>query len=140
MDTLSAHNMASDVLRGYGVEIAYLFGSRARGDDGPLSDADVAVLFSQEITEDERFARRLQLASRLAAPLKAPRVDTIDLEAAPPGLAYRVITEGRLLFSCNDLRRVRFEARTYQRYVDLKPFLAFCERRYLQALGTSEAP
>ena len=34
-----------EVFESYGVALAYLYGSQARGDAGPLSDVDVAVLF-----------------------------------------------------------------------------------------------
>jgi predicted nucleotidyltransferase len=34
----------------HGVVLAYLYGSQARGDAGPLSDVDVAVLFGPDLT------------------------------------------------------------------------------------------
>lgn len=34
-----------EVFERFGVVLAYLYGSQARGDTGPLSDVDVAVLF-----------------------------------------------------------------------------------------------
>ena len=138
MERVSEDDKVAAILRNYGVDSAYLFGSRARGHSGPMSDADIAVLFSEEVTGDERFARCLQLSSRLAGPMGASRVDVVDLDTAQPALAYRVITEGRLIRSGNDVRRVRFEARAYQRYFDLKPLLTLCGRGYLQALGRTE--
>lgn len=46
--------------------LAYLYGSQARGDAGPLSDVDVAVLFGPNAPESERFNRLLHLIGELA--------------------------------------------------------------------------
>ncbi len=48
-----------------GVALAYLYGSQARGDAGPLSDADVAVQFAPDVPEGERFNRVLHLKEGL---------------------------------------------------------------------------
>lgn len=43
------------------VILAYLFGSHARGQAGPLSDIDVAVLVDTTVCEDDYFDVRVQL-------------------------------------------------------------------------------
>ena len=50
----------SEAFERHGVVLAYLYGSQARGDAGPLSDVDVAVLFSPDVPERERFSYVLQ--------------------------------------------------------------------------------
>lgn len=45
-----------------GVTLVYLFGSLARGEEGPLSDCDVAVLLSKEPPAPERCALSHRLA------------------------------------------------------------------------------
>jgi len=49
-----------EVFERHGVMLAYLYGSQARGDAGPLSDVDVAVLFIPDVPERERFSYVLQ--------------------------------------------------------------------------------
>jgi len=44
------------------VILAYLFGSAARKKVGPLSDIDIAVLFSEKVKKDDYFDKRLKLA------------------------------------------------------------------------------
>ena len=51
-----------------GVAPAYLYGSQARGDAGPLSDVDVAVLFGPDVPENERFNRVLHLIGEKGSP------------------------------------------------------------------------
>lgn len=43
------------------VKLAYLFGSYAKGKEGPLSDVDIAVLLDERLTESKRFKLRLKL-------------------------------------------------------------------------------
>ncbi len=126
---------AADLLREYDVEIAYLFGSRARGDHGPASDADVGVLFAEGLDGRARFQRQLQLASRLCSVLEVPRVDVVVLDEAPPALRFRVIEQGRLLLCDNELRRIRFEARTMVEYIDTRRLRELCQRGLLDALA-----
>ena len=49
------------VFERHGVILAYMYGSQATGKAGPLSDADIAVLFPRGIENSSRFDRVLQL-------------------------------------------------------------------------------
>jgi len=131
---------AVSLLKSYGVEVAYLFGSRARGEEGPLSDVDIGVLFRADLPPDTRFSHRLQLASRLCRPFGVSRVDVIVLEEAPPALGFRVIDQGILLMCTNEKRRVRYEARTLVAYLDFKPIAERCGQGLLGALRDTEQP
>ncbi len=139
MDEKSLSEAAS-LLKSYGVEVAYLFGSRARGEESALSDVDIGVLFGEEIPAADRFARRLQLASRLCGVFGVRRVDVVDLEDAPPALGFRVIKQGVVIMCTNERRRVRYEARTLIEYIDFKPIAERCERGLLASMGESEQP
>ena len=41
----------NEILEKSGVQLAYIFGSFAKDKVGPLSDLDIAVLFSKEVSE-----------------------------------------------------------------------------------------
>jgi predicted nucleotidyltransferase len=104
------------------VACAYLFGSAARGEAGPLSDLDIAVLFVEAVAVADRQELAARLADRLQR-LDGPRVDVIVLEDAPPALVHRVIRDGRLLFCPDEARRVAFEARALREFLDFRPVL-----------------
>lgn len=99
------------------VLVAYLFGSRARGTPGALSDVDVAVLLGGDAGPD----RRLQLIDTLGGVVAPDAVDVVVLNEAPAVLAYRVIRDGQLLVDRDERARVRHWAVTVDRYLDMAP-------------------
>ncbi len=113
----------AEIAEEFGVELAYLFGSRAQieGRAGPLSDYDFALLLREELA----FPRRYELAYRLARCLGVPfdRIDLVVLNAAPIELRYGVVATGILLYEVHRAVRVEFEARTLGRYFDYLPVL-----------------
>ena len=77
-----------------GVIAMYAFDSRVRGNAGPDSDLDLAVLVAG-------YADPLvlwELASELAGLVACP-VDLLDLRATSTVMQYQVITTGRQLWS-----------------------------------------
>jgi predicted nucleotidyltransferase len=103
---------------------AYLFGSTARGEAGPTSDLDVAVLLAGDAPPG--FAsQRLELAGELERRI-GRTVDLIVLNAAPVDLVHRVLRDGVLVLDRDPSARIRFEVRARNEYFDLLPFL----RRY----------
>lgn len=100
------------------VDCAWLFGSAARGEAGPLSDVDVAVLLSPSVAPEAR----LEIAAALWEDLerRCPRVDLVLLEEAPPALRHRVFRDGILLLERDERHRVAFETRAIQEYLDFQ--------------------
>ncbi len=118
------------LFRRYGVTLAYLYGSQARGDAGPLADVDVAVLFDASLPPDERFRRVLLLAGELGTRFRRNDVHVVDLAGAPPLLRHRVYHDGRLLHCADETVRVRFATSALRDYVDTEP-LRRIKRHYL---------
>jgi predicted nucleotidyltransferase len=83
------------------VVLAYLFGSHARGQAGPLSDIDVAVLLAGQPDDSRCFDMRLEIIGGLIDILRADDVDVAILNQTPLALRYRVLRDGVLLF-CRD--------------------------------------
>ena len=71
------------------IRVAYLFGSCARGDSGPTSDVDVALLADQRIDLTDLAA----IGARIGTVVDR-RVDVVDLRSAPPLLCRQVVAEG----------------------------------------------
>ncbi len=109
------------VFEQYGVALAYLYGSQARGDAGPLSDVDIAILFSREVPEGERFNRILHLHGELASVFGRDDVNVVDLGKGTPLLNNNVRLYGQVLYCADDAVRVEFEVETLHRYVDTQP-------------------
>ena len=103
---------------------AWLFGSRARGDEGPGSDVDVALLF-RELPEPRLGNAAHDLEGRLEEQLGL-RVQVVVVNAAPPDLVHRILRDGVLLVDRDPLLRARFETRARNDFFDVEPFL----RRY----------
>jgi predicted nucleotidyltransferase len=129
------------------IAIAYLFGSMARGRAGPLSDVDIAVLFRNEEEQGERY----ELAFQLRQLLGVESVHLVVLNRCPIELKYRIIKEGRLLFSDSMMTKVELEAKILSQYGDYLPVLARQRteileasygtagvQRYREALGQTE--
>jgi len=83
-----------DVLADAPVELAVLYGSRARGDAGPGSDVDLAVAFPDSLSSVERTRARLSLIERLGVTLGTDDVDVIPLDRAPDALLVEIIRDG----------------------------------------------
>ena len=114
----------------HGVVLAYLYGSQARGDAGPLSDVDVAVLFGFDVPENERVNRVLRLIGALGSVFRRDDVYVVDLAESSPLLRHRVYYDGQLLYCADDRVRVRFETTALRDYVDTEP-LRKIKRKYV---------
>ncbi len=105
----------------HGVVLAYLYGSQGRGDAGPLSDVDVAVLFQAGLDPKERWRRRLALTQDLMGIFRRYDLFVADLAEASPLLKNEVRREGRLLYCADESVRVEFEVETLRQFVDTQP-------------------
>lgn len=100
------------------VLVAYLYGSRARGKAGPLSDVDVAVLLRED---GDLFERRLELIAAVAEVTGSEAADVVLLNEIPVALGYRVLRDGKILLSRDERARVHYFVRTVDRYLDMAP-------------------
>jgi predicted nucleotidyltransferase len=114
------------------VVCAYLFGSFARGEAGPESDVDVAVLFEKS-PESRLDAGPLDLEGDLERALGRP-VQLVALNGAPADLVHRVLRDGRVLLDRDRAARIRFEVAKRNEYFDLDPI-----RRLYRRTGSRPA-
>ena len=95
------------------ISSAWLFGSHSRGEAGPESDVDIAVLVSAPLTSEEK----IRLSAALSWELREDRVDLLVLNDAPPILCFEAISGKNLL--CRDpARQAEFVSLTCRRYED----------------------
>jgi len=114
------------------VQAGYIFGPVAAGRARTDSDVDIAVLVSADAIRRDAFGYRLRLMTELISVLQRNDVDLIVLNQAPPLLAHRVLSKGKLIFERSPSARVAFQVRTVNRYLDSQPmrnlFLAYLKR------------
>jgi uncharacterized protein len=122
IDTTFKAQMAA-IFEGHGVAFAYLFGSQATGEVGPLSDIDIALYFGETVAPEAHFDVRLKVLGELTDLFKTDDIDLIVLNEAPPLLTHRILKGGRLLFSADEKTRIEFETSAVLKYLDWKPYL-----------------
>jgi len=104
------------------VKLAYFFGSRSQGTEGPLSDYDFAVY-----VDEQKVLRvddiRLSLMERISQVVRSNRVDVVTLDTAvSPELKYHAIATGILLFEREPFK-VLVEPRLLNEYFDHRELL-----------------
>jgi hypothetical protein len=130
---------AASLFNYHQVTLAYLYGSQARENSGPLSDVDVAVLFAPELEALTRGRYVLSLIHELGNLLQREDIQVVDLKNAPPLLRHRVYYDGRLLYCPDDKVRVNFETTALRDYVDTAP-LRQLKEKYLQQRFARSTP
>lgn len=106
------------------VVFAYLFGSAASGTAHPMSDIDVAVFVAEGA---DGFETRLVVADLVSRRLRGVRVDVVLLNEAPPALAGRILSAGRLILDRDPWQRHTYESLAMREYADFRVL----ERRHL---------
>ena len=102
------------------IQAAYVFGSVAAGRARVDSDVDIAVLV-RRIAPSRMLKYRLKLMADLGSALHRSDVDVVILNEAPPLLAHRVLSQGKLIFERSASARIQFQVKTASRYFDLIP-------------------
>jgi predicted nucleotidyltransferase len=122
----SLHSFFSDKKNEPCIDLAYIFGSRADGKVGPISDYDIAVLYAKLHAPGLRY----ELAHKLKKKLMTDRVDLLVLNDAPIELRYAVIASGYAVIASGIVAyeasvetRVEYEALTLSLYGDFLPVL-----------------
>lgn len=99
------------------IKLVYLFGSRAKKEEGPLSDYDFAIyLDEREIKKS--FAVKLDLQDKISRLLKTDKVDVVIIDSSEsPELKYNIIKDGELIFEKEPFR-VMVEPKILNEYFD----------------------
>lgn len=135
--TLQLSQEIQHKLQALGVIALYLYGSRAQGYAGPLSDYDFAVLMDR--MGNKRGGKIYDQVYDLLSPL-CPRtlendvIDIVFLNTIPLELRMHVIRYGQVLYDCQPNERLRFEERTTLEYCDFRPLLDVFDRTLLASL------
>ena len=116
------------------VELAYLFGSAAKGKAGALSDIDIGVYLSAGMTKAQRDQKRLELIAKLTTTLKNDRIDLLIINDTPPVLNFEIIKPNVLVLARDHDLKLDVEQRIMSRYLDRKYHEDFLNKTLLKKI------
>lgn len=125
---------AAAVLAGTCVDVAYLVGSRAGGRPRPDSDTDLALLVAECASGDERWDLQVRPPRELAD-AAIGELDVVILNGAPLPLQASFLRHRIVLWSRDEVRRVRYEVDVLQRYGDFRPDMVAMNRAAVAAIA-----
>jgi len=103
------------------VILAYIFGSVAKEKVRPLSDFDIAIVFSKKVAKEMYFNRELKIAAKIGRLLKINRVDVVNLETInSPLLKYNAVFGSKPILVKDQKFRFNLERKIMQEYEDTK--------------------
>jgi hypothetical protein len=106
------------------IKLAYIFGSQANGETGPLSDYDFAFYVGIKDTS-KIFNLQIKLINDLSDVIKvdSEKIDIVMLNTTKrPELLYNIIKEGKLIFE-REPYRVLVEPKILMNYFDFHQML-----------------
>jgi predicted nucleotidyltransferase len=116
-------HVAPAVFGGTPVLFAYLYGSYAVGTVHPFSDLDIAVYVEGL---DERSCLNLELSLGLLFDEKlehAVQSDVRVLNRLPLTVKGKILTDGELIYSISEERRIELESQVRRSYFDFLPVM-----------------
>jgi predicted nucleotidyltransferase len=109
------------VLAGYPVDVAYVFGSVARGTVMPFSDVDVALVLSASLPPYERLTLEFEIEAAIEDASGLTGLDVRAINNAPLMVQGQIVQEGVRLYERDRARRVAYEVHTRKHYFDFAP-------------------
>src|SRR3989338_4478901 len=99
------------------VKLLYLFGSQARGEQGPMSDYDFAV-YLDEVSRDKMSNVQIDLINAFSKILETDKIDVLVLNKSDNSLLnYMAIAESKLLYETEPYLLI-VEPRIVSEYID----------------------
>ena len=103
------------------VVFAYLYGSYARDEALPQSDIDIAVFVRGNFSQKEYAELELNLSIALDKLDLGAETEVRVINRLPLLMKGEILTEGQLIYCCDDSTRVEFETITRDEYFDFLP-------------------
>lgn len=112
-----------DIFKGFPeIKLVYLFGSKATGKTGPLSDYDFAF-YLDEKDKKRMFEIKFNLMDKISRLFKTDKVDIIILNITEsPELKYNIIKEGKVIYEKEPFK-ILLEPKILNEYFDFRNLL-----------------
>lgn len=112
------------IAKHYGIADVYIFGSQATGFVHEGSDADIAVRFVRGLPNPEKRGRVYgELYADLSPYVFGATLDLVFFEEAPLHIQFKIVTEGKLLYTNNAEKTAEIRERTANFYRDYQYFI-----------------
>lgn len=108
----------SAIFKKYPVAAAYLFGSRANGQVGPMSDYDFAIQLDDNLTPSKYLNIKSKVVSDLIGAVNNNAVDLVVLNEAPLLLKYQILRYGKPIYVSKPAQKASFVFNVIQKYLD----------------------
>jgi len=133
------NQIAPDVFAETPVLFAYLYGSYAKGEAHALSDLDVAI-YVEGLEPRASLDLELSLALRIDEKLghRVP-ADVRVINHLPLVVKGRILTEGELIYTRADDKRIEFETQVRKAYFDFLPVIVQYRNAYREKLVSVQA-
>lgn len=115
----------------------YLYGSYARGEAKETSDIDMGVVLKEKPSSRAFEIPQVKFSQDLAKIL-GEEVEVQDITNCDLEFAHRVLSEGKLLYSGDEKRRIEFETTIVGAYFDMKPLFEEYYRQLLKIAKKGE--
>jgi predicted nucleotidyltransferase len=117
------------------VQFSYLYGSYATGEAHPFSDLDIGI-FVEKISAAEQLEIELSLALKFDEKLShAVSTDVRIINTLPLAVQGEIITNGILIYSCNEIERVDFEKSVRKDFFDFSHVLRQYQKKYIRSMA-----
>ncbi len=104
------------------IQLAYLYGSYAKGIQTEYSDIDIGVILKEGFKESPLYFADLSLNIEKCFNYKI-NVDLRIINNATPRFLFHVIKNGKILFEKNSTFTHEFELKVLSMYQEIKPML-----------------
>ncbi|MFH1289467.1 MAG: nucleotidyltransferase domain-containing protein [Patescibacteria group bacterium] len=126
-DEQSIITAVKQILPDFPVVFAYLFGSCARDDQGPLSDIDLALFFDDSVSKDDYRTICFDIEDAVFKTLELVGERQIqiqilnDLWEKSIALEREIVYDGELIYIKDNAMRAHYEAGAIHRWCDWAP-------------------
>lgn len=102
----------------------YLFGSRIIGFQRKESDLDIGVRFQKGLPEEEKRGKIYgDLFADLSPCFPGKKIDLVFIEEVPLHFQFKILTQGELIYSVNQVDTLNFQEKIFNYYRDYKFFI-----------------
>jgi predicted nucleotidyltransferase len=124
--------IAPDIFSKHPVLFAYLYGSYATGFVHPFSDLDIGI-YIEKVPDRKYLELELSLSLEIDAGVENSIASEVRIiNNLPLVILGKMVTEGALIYSRDDVVRVDFETSVRSAYFDFLPVIQNYHRTYIE--------